>query len=276
MKFYTYVYYDPRKNPPEPFYVGKGSGLRLYDHLKESNILTIHNHKVHKIRKIQSSNLQPIISKVFETENEEDALELEEFLISEIGTTGISHLKSGPLVNIMPGGKTGSSGMVTVSDLNGDKMTVSTNDERFLNGELTSLSIGRCMVKDKYGNTMCTDKSDYRLLSGELQHIHVNEVLVKDSHGNKFWVSSDDVRYLNGELVGHTKGIKASNKTKNKMRKSGELRWEKITKQLCCPYCSICSRGIGTMHRFHFDNCKWNWNNASVIDKTIFQNPIWS
>ena len=33
--FYVYVLLDPRKSPPMPFYIGKGSGSRAYAHLAE-------------------------------------------------------------------------------------------------------------------------------------------------------------------------------------------------------------------------------------------------
>ena len=35
-RFYVYCYYDPRKNPPEPFYIGKGTKNRYKAHLSEA------------------------------------------------------------------------------------------------------------------------------------------------------------------------------------------------------------------------------------------------
>lgn len=34
---YVYIYYDPRKEPIEPIYVGKGNGDRIIEHLYKSS-----------------------------------------------------------------------------------------------------------------------------------------------------------------------------------------------------------------------------------------------
>ena len=35
--FYVYALKDPREKPAKTFYVGKGTGNRVYEHLKESS-----------------------------------------------------------------------------------------------------------------------------------------------------------------------------------------------------------------------------------------------
>jgi len=111
-KNYVYVYLDPRKQgnysymengigiyfDHEPFYIGEGQKGRMYDHLKEAKNLKINNPKVQKIRKIWKSGLKPIIYKIFEFENEQDALNVERALGFIVGRKNI---KEGPLTNLV-------------------------------------------------------------------------------------------------------------------------------------------------------------------------------
>ncbi len=79
--FYVYVYLDPRTNPPEPFYVGKGHGKRLRAHLGYS-----HNKQVKgRIRNIRSSGHEPIVEQRGSFSDENLAFELEKELISLYG-----------------------------------------------------------------------------------------------------------------------------------------------------------------------------------------------
>jgi hypothetical protein len=75
IKFYVYVYYDPRTG--EPFYVGKGSGPRYKKHLTNARNQYLKN----KINKIRSEGFEPVVEKVFETSVEDDAYDYEETLI---------------------------------------------------------------------------------------------------------------------------------------------------------------------------------------------------
>ena len=111
-KYYVYVYLDPRKKGVysfnslevdyEPFYIGKGEGLRLYAHLRCNSCNT---YKDNKIKKILKEGLEPIILKIRENLLNEEACELEKKIIKEIGTT---KFKTGPLTNLAPGGEGGS------------------------------------------------------------------------------------------------------------------------------------------------------------------------
>ena len=100
-KFYVYCYYDPRVYPPKPFYIGKGYKDRMFAHLteakknKSANIL-----KIRKIQSIWKDNFEPIIEIIDNNLSEMDALEFEEFLISEIGRIK----DDGILTNILTGG----------------------------------------------------------------------------------------------------------------------------------------------------------------------------
>lgn len=119
-EFYTYIYLDPRKPGNysydldmsflyEPFYVGKGTKLRLNKHVNKvkNNSKNIFNKfNFAKIKKILDENIEPIIIVYKDDLYEQDAFNLEIELIKKIGR---KDLKKGPLTNFTNGGE-GSSG----------------------------------------------------------------------------------------------------------------------------------------------------------------------
>jgi len=116
MEYYVYVYLDPRKSGKFkyaemlfdflPFYVGKGKGNRLYDHLDEKRKCNPHKSRI--IEKIKKDGLEPIVFTLLEHLSEESALLFEVEVISKIGRFD---KKSGPLTNLTDGGD-GSSGYI--------------------------------------------------------------------------------------------------------------------------------------------------------------------
>jgi hypothetical protein len=105
--FYVYVYLDPRKPghyvygeyefDHEPFYVGKGSNGRMYDHLRcEGTDFT------DEIEKIQTErHYDPLIMKYKETLTEKQAYKLEGHMIDTIGRMC---KETGPLYNRLRSG----------------------------------------------------------------------------------------------------------------------------------------------------------------------------
>ena len=95
MKFYVYVLKEPQTG--KWFYIGKGSGNRMFVH--EKKILrgdkTHNNHLDNKIRKIHKSGNHVICEKVFETDNEDDALQYETDLIEQFGIENICNMQAG-------------------------------------------------------------------------------------------------------------------------------------------------------------------------------------
>ena len=95
-QYYVYAYLNPLEEGifhsslvtflAKPFYIGKGIGDRLFDHLKDArpSRKQKHSHKLNTIRLIQSSGQHPEIVKISAGLSEDDALCLELKLILEL------------------------------------------------------------------------------------------------------------------------------------------------------------------------------------------------
>lgn len=80
LKYYVYLYIDPRDN--QVFYVGKGKGNRVYSHLYDET----ESAKARRIREIRADNDKPKIEiLVHGLENELDALRIEAAVIDLLG-----------------------------------------------------------------------------------------------------------------------------------------------------------------------------------------------
>lgn len=122
MNCYVYAYLDASKDCTlnvegmtfihEPFYIGVGTGERMFDHLHfalkqrpDKNLL-----KYNYLRKLIESGQLPIIQKLVEFDTREEANAFEISLIANIGTRmkvdGV--IIRGPLVNLRAGGQGGS------------------------------------------------------------------------------------------------------------------------------------------------------------------------
>ena len=110
-------------------------------------------------------------------------------------------------MNLMFGGeKFNTLGMVTAKDKDGNTMKVFCDDDKYLSGELVSISKGKVMVKDNNGTIYQVDNDDVNYLSNDLVSTLTNMVMVKDENGNILQIDKNDDRYSSGELVSMFKG----------------------------------------------------------------------
>ena len=107
--FYVYVYFDPRNG--QPFYVGKGQNDRHLDHLRDAEKITEsenfnkdnNQRRLHKINSIKRDGYEPIITFYSKDLTEEQAYDLEDFLILVWGRKDFD--EHGILFNILESGR---------------------------------------------------------------------------------------------------------------------------------------------------------------------------
>ncbi len=80
--FYVYALKDPRTSPARPFYIGKGTGSRAYDHL----IRPDKTRKYHRIQEIIDAGRKPMVEVLVDNLTEMQALRIEAELIAAFGT----------------------------------------------------------------------------------------------------------------------------------------------------------------------------------------------
>lgn len=99
--YYVYSLVNPETN--EPFYIGKGTRARCYQHLKDTMETTRNKRLTGHIQKLRARGIEPIVVKIKENMPEEAAYILEEQLIREYGRIGFDD--GGVLMNILLDGR---------------------------------------------------------------------------------------------------------------------------------------------------------------------------
>ena len=121
-EFYTYLYLDPRPGKDSaPIWVGKGSGERMYDHLRGS-----HNPLLDRIIvKCREVGLEPVVEEFSRFRREESAFATEKFLIKLVGRRDLG---LGTLCNLTDGGD-GAAGCVRSAETRA-KLSANTSARR--------------------------------------------------------------------------------------------------------------------------------------------------
>jgi uncharacterized protein len=80
--YYVYALKDPRNSPALPFYIGKGTGTRSFDHLVKPDT----TRKGQRIQEIKAAGANVLVSRLVDSLTEHQAIKLEAELISAFGT----------------------------------------------------------------------------------------------------------------------------------------------------------------------------------------------
>lgn len=95
--YYVYALKDPRVSPALPFYIGKGTGTRSFDHLMKPD----NTRKGLKIKEIEAAGAKVLVSRLVDALDEHQAIRLEAELISAFGTIDTGGLLTN---TVMPSG----------------------------------------------------------------------------------------------------------------------------------------------------------------------------
>lgn len=99
--YYVYALKDPRINPAQPFYIGKGTGSRAFDHLIKPD----DTKKYRRIKEIIAAGLTPLVDVLVDDLTESQSLKIESELIAAFGTEETGGLLTNAVVPSGLGGK---------------------------------------------------------------------------------------------------------------------------------------------------------------------------
>jgi len=97
---YVYSLKDPRSSPAMPFYIGKGTGSRVYDHLIKPDS----TRKYDRIKEIEALGATPLVDVLVDDISEYQALKIESELIAAFGTEETGGILTNAVVPSRVGG----------------------------------------------------------------------------------------------------------------------------------------------------------------------------
>lgn len=92
--YYVYALKDPRSSPAKPFYIGKGTGTRAYDH----SIKIDDSRKGRRIREITGAGKEVLVTHLADGLSELQAIKIEAELISAFGTENTGGLLTNTVI----------------------------------------------------------------------------------------------------------------------------------------------------------------------------------
>jgi hypothetical protein len=220
MNSYVYTLVDPRNNLP--FYVGKGSGERCNFHVVEAKYYVKRKSlKLNKIRKLMQLGMEPIVVKIEENVSDEQALDFECLLISEMRDFGIA------LTNMTDGGD-GAQGYKHTEE---HKQRMS---ERFK---------GR-IITEEHRQKMRKPKSP-----------EGRAAIAAARLTTTYRPSEETKRKTSQALLGRPSPMRGRVQTDEAKAKMSAFRKGKLKPKIDCPHCNK-QVAVNTARRWHFDNCK--------------------